>query len=77
VKLDGVLQMRADGMGWGQIANALGFRLGDVKRSEKAPERIARSGRADSAQPERLERPHKPERPVRPERPERPTRPGK
>jgi hypothetical protein len=28
--LSGVLQMRADGMGWGQIARALGFRLGPV-----------------------------------------------
>jgi hypothetical protein len=28
--LTGVLNMRADGMGWGQIANALGFKLGPV-----------------------------------------------
>ena len=26
--------MRADGKGWGQIAHALGFKLGDVVRSE-------------------------------------------
>lgn len=28
--LTGVLQMRAQGMGWGQIANSLGFKLGPV-----------------------------------------------
>ena len=28
VKLSGVAQMRSDGMGWGQIANTLGFKLG-------------------------------------------------
>lgn len=26
----GILQMRADGMGWGQIANSMGFKLGAV-----------------------------------------------
>lgn len=26
----GILQMRADGMGWGQIANSMGFKLGTV-----------------------------------------------
>ncbi len=30
VQLDGVLQMRADGMGWGQIAQAQGTKLGYV-----------------------------------------------
>lgn len=30
VTLAGVLQMRAQGMGWGQIANSLGFKLGPV-----------------------------------------------
>jgi len=30
VKLSGVAQMRSDGMGWGQIANTLGFKLGPV-----------------------------------------------
>ncbi|MFZ2855340.1 MAG: hypothetical protein WAZ34_14685 [Rhodocyclaceae bacterium] len=32
----GILQMRADGMGWGKIANTLGFRLGPLM-SGKAP----------------------------------------
>lgn len=30
VNLSGVAQMRSDGMGWGQVANALGFKLGPV-----------------------------------------------
>jgi hypothetical protein len=66
VELQGVLQMRASGMGWGQIANSMGFKLGDVKRADKAADRVARS-----------ERPAKPEKPQRPEKPERPEKPGK
>ena len=61
----GILQQRADGRGWGQIANSMGMKLGDVMRSEKA-ERMARA--------ERRERPEKPEKPERPERPEKPER---
>lgn len=83
VKLAGVLQMRADGMGWGRIANELGFRLGDVvgagkRRDASAPVRVSRIERAD--RPQRFERPAKPERiekPERPMRPERPERPGR
>ena len=30
LNLSGVAQMRSDGMGWGQIANTLGFKLGPV-----------------------------------------------
>ena len=58
-----ITRMRADGKGWGQIADAKGFKMGEVKR----PERIARA--------ERPEKPEKPERPERPERPEKPHRP--
>jgi hypothetical protein len=58
-----ILKMRADGKGWGQIAQAKGFKLGEVKR----PERVARAER-----PNRPERPEKPERPERPEKPHRP-----
>src|SRR5712664_944291 len=36
VQLSGILAMRAEGNGWGQIANSLGFKLGDVMRSAKA-----------------------------------------
>jgi hypothetical protein len=54
-----ILQQRADGKGWGEIAHSMGFKLGDVMRSEKAArhERMARTER-----PERHERPEKPER---------------
>lgn len=34
--VDGVLQKRADGQGWGQIAKSMDLKLGDVKRSDKA-----------------------------------------
>ena len=57
--LMGVLQQRADGKGWGQIANSMGFKLGEVVRPER---------------PEKPVRPDKPERPDRPEKPERPGR---
>lgn len=89
----GVLAMRADGMGWGQIANTLGFRLGELvsasNRNERANARIA-GGKADRAarepgvarvdrgeRPERAERPERPERPEKPERPDRPERGGR
>jgi hypothetical protein len=69
--LEPILQMRADGKGWGVIANSLGFRLGDLMRADQArQERIARSERADR----NFGRPEKPERPERPERPEKPER---
>ena len=61
-----ILRMRADGQGWGQIAQAKGFKLGEVKR----PDRVARTER-----PNRPDRPEKPERPERPERPEKPHKP--
>lgn len=64
VKLNGVLEMRASGMGWGRIAQEHGFKLGDVMRADARPSR-----------PEphltKLERPERPQRPERPERPER------
>lgn len=72
IKLDGVLRMRADGMGWGQIANQLGFKLGEVKRAQPVYATVDRTGRADKpSRPERLERPEKPARPEKPERPSR------
>jgi hypothetical protein len=65
--LTSVLQQRADGGGWGEIANSMGFRLGELKRSERAE----RAQHARMERPERPEKPEKPERPMRPERPER------
>ena len=57
-----ITRMRADGKGWGQIADAKGFKLGEVKRAEHVAN---------------VERPNKPERAERPERPERPEKPHK
>lgn len=74
----GVLAMRADGMGWGQIANELGFKLGEVMRSDKAVANAERATRAKAERTERVakaERPTRPERVQRPERPERPQKP--
>ena len=86
----GVLAMRADGMGWGQIAKELGFNLGTLvsasngngksqatARTAKA-EKVEKAAKAD--RPERVakvDRPARPERIERPERPERPQRPDK
>ena len=49
-----VAKLRADGMGWGQIAKRYDTTMGAVKR----PERVSK-----------VERPQKPERPEKPERP--------
>lgn len=85
----GLLAMRADGMGWGQIAKELGFRsLGEVKGNGRAstdtaaakPARVAKAdtarehGRPD-AKPERVARVDRPQRPDKVERPSRPERP--
>lgn len=58
-----ILKMRAAGQGWGQIAQAKGFKLGELKRPDHAgkPERVAKAERADK--PERPERPEKPQKP--------------
>ena len=74
--LSGILQQRADGKGWGQVANAMGFKLGDVMRSEKA-DKVAHDRGAREEHAERAGRPEKPERPERPERPEKPERGGR
>lgn len=84
----GILQMRADGMGWGQIAKELGFKLGSVVG--KAPTRDDGEASADgtaakvagksgdrAAKPERTakaDHPAKPERVAKVERPSRPER---
>ena len=66
-----VLQQRADGGGWGEIANSMGFRLGELKGGQHRPERMERVQHARAERPERPEKPEKPERPMRPEKPER------
>lgn len=63
-----LLQDRADGGGWGKLAQDRGFKLGELMRSDKADpqSRAERTARLDKA-----ERPDKPERPEKPERPDR------
>lgn len=89
VKLDGVLKMRASGMGWGEIAHKLGFKLGELKRpiaNHHKPDRGHdwEHARGHDWKHERgdWKRDHRPEfhlakfeRPDKPGRPERPERP--
>lgn len=85
ITLAGILTLRSQGMGWGAIANSMGFKLGEVVRSTRAEQigKAEKSEKADtddrSAKPERIEvgRMDKAERPERPVRPERPERAGK
>lgn len=74
VELAGVLALRADGQGWGQIAREIGVKPGQVvsnlRRNPRAAEALAmRAERAE--RPERAERAERPERPARVERVER------
>jgi hypothetical protein len=90
VDLKGVLAERAAGEGWGQIANGMGFKLGDVMRSPNAATHAAvKVEKVTFAQGHvadhpsaaehvaRVDRPERPERPSRPERPDRPDRAGR
>jgi hypothetical protein len=75
-----VLKLRADGRGWGEITQTYGFKLGEVKRADKASvQKIEKTRGIEKAERvakvERPVRPEKPERLVKPERPERPERP--
>ncbi|MFL6574351.1 MAG: hypothetical protein ACJ8G4_21550, partial [Burkholderiales bacterium] len=69
--LVGVLDLRAAGQGWGEIAHSLGFNLGEIKSAQN------RSGRTERVQQARVERPERAEKPDRVERLERPMRPEK
>ena len=85
----GVLAMRADGMGWGQIAKQLGFKLGQLVSAshgkDKSQAGAVHAGKAEShgkqdrvAKPDhvaKVERPARPEKIERPQRPERPQKP--
>ncbi len=79
---NGVLTLRAQGMGWGEIAHTLGFKLGDVMRASAAKESPGAARREARAAPHRmaresgnprngLERAERAERPEKPQRPER------
>lgn len=87
----GVLQLRADGGGWGNIAKQLGFNLGAlVSASNRSEKSVAATDRADQAKaertagkpdgagkPERVAKVERPDKPQKVERPERPERPQK
>lgn len=88
----GVLALRADGMGWGQIAKELGFNLGTLisagNRNAKATEAAAANaertarGKVDRAarvtgKPDRVTRVERPSRPDMPDRPTKPDRPDR
>jgi len=49
IDLKGVLALRAAGEGWGQIANSMGFKLGEVMRSPKAAGHAAAGARASAS----------------------------
>lgn len=86
---NGVLTLRAKGMGWGEIAQAYGYKVGDVMRAsaaKDAPGATRKDERASSHQAAResggnAARPVRPDierfdsRPQKVERPERPQRP--
>jgi hypothetical protein len=88
VKLTGILTQRASGMGWGKIAQANGFKLGELMRHHgdirhhrhHAEFKHHRHQRAEFEKVrferhDRMERAERPERHERMERAERPERP--
>ena len=91
--LAGVLQLRADGAGWGQIAKQSGFKLGALMSASKSGHTKDATAKADTAKAEHskadvakaehskpdhaVTRVEHPVRPERPARPERPERPDR
>jgi hypothetical protein len=53
--MQGVLAMRADGMGWGKIAKELGYKLGDVVSASKTEKGGAAAERRADAKQERAD----------------------
>ena len=90
VQLRGALALRASGMGWGQIAQSLGVKLGEVVRSVKAGnDHVAKSrdgseargrvtpeshGKSEQARADKVERVAKVDRVEKLDRPNRPER---
>jgi hypothetical protein len=78
--LAAVLDQRAAGEGWGEIAHSLGFSLGEIEDAQDRRELTERMHEALASTPNRPEkresdRPPRPERPDRSLRAERPDRP--
>lgn len=86
---NGILTLRAQKMGWGNIAHALGYRLGDLMRASPAKDsagaaskaerassqRVARDATAQGGRPDFVRPVDRPQRIERPEKPQRPERP--
>ena len=80
----GILDMRAEGMGWGEIFQSYDLSVGEVMKGIKSPQFVdmANIERGSSRKPEkvtqaRFDKAGKPEKPVKAERVERPDRPEK
>ena len=86
--LPGVLTLRADEMGWGQIAKTMGVKLGHVISSIRSAnksdrkeitrlEKMNKSRPDKSNRPQRIDKPSRVEKPARPQRPDKVERPHK
>ena len=82
----GILDLRQDGMGWGEIFQQYDLKVGEVMRAIKSdngnkPDKANQANLANKPEkgtrPEKADKPEKPERPDRPEKPEKPERPEK
>jgi hypothetical protein len=71
----GILKLRAEGMGWGQIANSLGFKLGEVVSASHSDK--SRAGMERTEKTDKAEHPDKPDRAARPDHVDRPHRPAR
>lgn len=89
VQFPGVLALRAQDQGWGQIAKTLGLKVGDVVSAAKAKGPLPansdmahgdKSDKADKAEkadkPDKADRPDKPEHPDKVDRPDKPEHGG-
>lgn len=76
---DGLLDMRADGAGWGEIFQAYELKLGHVKQQYKSrkPESMDAADTDGSARVEKVSRAATPEKPAKPEKPVKPVKPEK
>jgi hypothetical protein len=73
-----ILDRRAAGQGWGQIAHDLDLKLGRVLSTvKKAQKEVAHAEGARAAKAERPERSDRPGKPDKPEKPERAERAGR
>ena len=90
VQFTGVLALRAEGQGWGNIAKTLGFKLGDIMSATKAHgpvpdsadiahgEKVDKASHADKADKvAKVDRPDKADRPDKPDHPDKPEKPEK